>query len=641
MTNIKEKPPDDYFKCIKIPIKNGLKHYDINLPKITDAVIICNKIVIHTLMFMKLYLLDYYEINKSLPIINDEFVNSCIKILCNESTNGRPPKREIKELKDTLKLYLEQHYKPLMQNDELNYKHLNTVLDYLTTDIITMYENNIKLHYVEYVERFVNVVWKKNIIIEKIRKLNFTKKIIDNKINKLCNQLRRIKNDILNVENKNYKSDKSYHKWINDIKNYIIPNKELFNKNNIHYDIECKPQDYLPCMIYMMKYIEQYGLSINNVFPLRNDIIPKHIRIDTTTLVHLLMRKKQGNKTDYLTKGNLKKNENKIWEFFFRTERKSFKKKNYTFHHMIETDGVSCSIVFIRNDLIGKRIPNNKIKNTEKYIDELDDYTKLQNKKIVAIDPGKCDILYCVNGYNKNATTFRYSQDSRRKEIKSKKYNKLILEFKKEKIDDKTIIEYETELSLFNKKSLDIVKYKEYIKKKNEINNKLFTFYNKYIFRKLKLNGYINRLKNEQKLMNKFEKVFGDKNDVVVCFGDFEQRKHMKCKEPIKGKGMRTLFRKSGYETYLVDEFRTSCKCCNCNGGDCEKFMLRKNPKPWKKNNTLVHGLLRCKSGCGLWNRDTNGAKNIYKIAYNHINNIERPLYLSRIKKSDTLHDVS
>jgi hypothetical protein len=27
------------------------------------------------------------------------------------------------------------------------------------------------------------------------------------------------------------------------------------------------------------------------------------------------------------------------------------------------------------------------------------------------------------------------------------------------------------------------------------------------------------------------------------------------------------------------------------------------------------HGLLRCKNGCGLWNRDTNGAINIWKIA--------------------------
>ena len=63
----------------------------------------------------------------------------------------------------------------------------------------------------------------------------------------------------------------------------------------------------------------------------------------------------------------------------------------------------------------------------------------------------------------------------------------------------------------FITKSLDIIKYKEYIKKKNEINHKLFTFYNKYIFRKLKLNSYMNRLKNEQKLMNKFQKVFGNK----------------------------------------------------------------------------------------------------------------------------------
>ena len=61
--------------------------------------------------------------------------------------------------------------------------------------------------------------------------------------------------------------------------------------------------------------------------------------------------------------------------------------------------------------------------------------------------------------------------------------------------------------------------------------------------------------------------------------------------------------------------------------------MLRENPKPWKTNYVLVHGLLRSKSGC-----DTNGAKNIYKISYNHINNIERQLYLSRRNKSGTFY---
>ena len=80
----------------------------------------------------------------------------------------------------------------------------------------------------------------------------------------------------------------------------------------------------------------------------------------------------------------------------------------------------------------------------------------------------------------------------------------------------------------------------------------------------------------------------------------------------------------------LVDEFRSSCKCSNCNGGLCEKFMVRKNPRPDKDDVRLVHGLLRCKSGCGLWNRDRNGSSNIYKIAETAINKLERPSYLCR-----------
>ena len=51
---------------------------------------------------------------------------------------------------------------------------MNTILDYLTIDILTMYDNNIKLHYVEYVEQYVNVIWKKKFIVNKIRKLNIT-----------------------------------------------------------------------------------------------------------------------------------------------------------------------------------------------------------------------------------------------------------------------------------------------------------------------------------------------------------------------------------------------------------------------------------------------------------------------------------
>lgn len=630
---IKEKPPDDFFKGIKTSLKSVLKHPDINLPKISNAVIKCNKIVIQTLMFIKLFLLDHYDKHNNLPTINDEFINSCMKILCNEKASGRPPKKEIKELKDRLTAFYKTDFQPLIQNENLDYTHMNTILDYLTIDILTMYENNIKLHYVEYVERYVNVVWKKKFIVSKIRKLNITQKTKEQRVNNLCNQLRKIKTDLLNIENINYKSHSMYHKWINQQKQFITPNKATYKKNNIVYDLMCSPFDYFGCMIFMMKQIEKEEQTIYNVFPMRSEVIPKHIRLDTTTLVHLLMRKKQGNKSDFLTKGNLKRKEDKIWEFFFRTERKFFKKKYYDFHHMIETDGVSCSLLLLRKDLVGKKLPMmKKGLSTETYIDELNDYSSLQNKKIVAVDPGKCDLIYCVDNSNKEANKFRYSQDQRRKETKKKKYSKIQLELKKEKIHGKTIIEWETELSKLNRKSLNIPKFKEYIKKKSEINGMLFTFYEKYIFRKLQLQSYRNTKRSEQKMLNNFKRMFGNEKDVVVCFGDYEQKKQMKYKEATKGKGIRTLFRKAGFQTYLVDEFRTSCMCSKCEIGICKKTMVRENPKPYRTGNIIVHGLICCKNGCGYWNRDVNGSTNIYKIAYNAINNKERPNYLSRSK---------
>ena len=101
-------------------------------------------------------------------------------------------------------------------------------------------------------------------------------------------------------------------------------------------------------------------------------------------------------------------------------------------------------------------------------------------------------------------------------------------------------------------------------------------------------------------------------------------------KEPTKGKGFRNLFRQNGYKVYLVDEFRTSCKCSKCEGGECENFMKRENPKPYKSREILVHGLLRCKNCKTMWNRDVNGATNIYKIAKNAILKKSRPKYLCR-----------
>jgi hypothetical protein len=641
MEKAKEKPPE-FFKSTKTSLKSILKHPEINTKKINDVVIKAHKIVIHTLQFLKLYMLHHYETNNHiLPEFDKVLILNIMKIVCGEkhTNTGKPPKRETIELKDKLTAFYTEHYKPYTQPEQLNYEYMSNILSYLCEDIITMYENNIQLHYVEYVERFVNVVWKKKMIIEKIRKIFPTKKEKEARIRQLEKELRKIKNDLLNVDSSvNYTSQSYYHEWITQQKKYIIPNKDKFQKQSIYYDLKCKPMDYFPCMIATMKHVENDLETISNVFPLRSSIAPGYIRLDTITLVCLLLRKEHGNKSDFSNQGNTKKHEDKIWNFFFRTEKKVFRKTDFSFHHMISTDGVGVSVLFIREDLVGKRLPSvKKSISKELYIDELNDYSGLQDKKIVAIDPGKEDLIYCVDSASKDANVFRYSQNQRRKETKMKKYNNIILGMKTNKIHGKSVIEYETELSLHNRKTLCVDKFKLYITEKNRINHILFDFYAKHLFRKLKFGRHINIKRNEQKMISDFRKIYGKPDEVVICIGDWEQRQQMKYKEPTLGIGMRKLLRKNNYNVYLVDEFRSSCKCSKCDGGVCEKFMVRKNPRPNKDDMRLVHGLLRCKSGCGSWNRDRNGASNIYKIAYQAIHKLERPSYLCKTSNQAVL----
>ncbi len=88
-------------------------------------------------------------------------------------------------------------------------------------------------------------------------------------------------------------------------------------------------------------------------------------------------------------------------------------------------------------------------------------------------------------------------------------------------------------MSVYNKKTLDIDNFKTYIKKKSELNNKLYKFYEKYIFRKLKLNGFINKKKHEQKLISNFKKIFGKPEDVVVCPTNFNNKNNFIIKKLI------------------------------------------------------------------------------------------------------------
>eukprot|EP00835_Amoeboradix_gromovi_P005662 NODE_556_length_6708_cov_0.674837.p3 type:complete len:135 gc:universal NODE_556_length_6708_cov_0.674837:5168-4764(-) len=130
-------------------------------------------------------------------------------------------------------------------------------------------------------------------------------------------------------------------------------------------------------------------------------------------------------------------------------------------------------------------------------------------------------------------------------------------------------------------------------------------------------------------MLKRFEKLFGTPEAAVICIGDWEQRQHRRFKEPVKGKGFGTFFRRAGYKVYLVDEFHTSCRCSACSEhGVCSKFRECDNPRPYREGRILRHGLVKCQTCSRLWNRDVNAASNIWKIASRAIQGLARPDYL-------------
>ena len=144
-----------------------------------------------------------------------------------------------------------------------------------------------------------------------------------------------------------------------------------------------------------------------------------------------------------------------------------------------------------------------------------------------------------------------------------------------------------------NFKTVNFEKYLGYIKIRNEIVQYLYKFYENELFRTLELKRYINTKKSEQKMIQNFKKKFGKPNETIIAFGDYNKT-NLKYHEPTKGKSFRSLLRSFGYKVYLVNESFTSKRCSYCKNkdSDCNIFHLINNPRPWKNNEIICHGLV-------------------------------------------------
>lgn len=159
----------------KCPLKNICKDDNL-LEKINEHVLIINKIVIQIYQFLNLCLINKYDKNEEFPEINDIFIKAIIKTITKrQDTRGKPPSENTKKLLKELKSFYDKEYKKCITNEDIQEDtKLNFIMAYEAIDILTAVENNIKEHFFDYINKFVNLSLELKL---KIKEINNDKKL--------------------------------------------------------------------------------------------------------------------------------------------------------------------------------------------------------------------------------------------------------------------------------------------------------------------------------------------------------------------------------------------------------------------------------------------------------------------------------
>jgi hypothetical protein len=538
------------YKTFKIPLNSILLNSNTTLPVINHLVFDMNDLVIHTYQFIRLYLLHQYINNNTLPELDHTFILYSIKSLGYRDNRGRKGKNI--ELLESLDQFYKNEYQPLLNHVKSNLKNTTFLLPYLATQIHTSLSNNIQEHFIQHFLRFINKT---------------TKEITEDK-----STLFQFKKNLMELSETN----EMFSKWKEIHLSNILPTE--INKS-IHYDVKVKPFDYLKGLLYMNSVLENQESKLFQPLPLRNNIIPKHIIIDTASLINLFCpeKDKHGNKVKKaeLLK-NVKDNQNEVWCNFLNLKNKIFKNKHYQFHNQIQTDGISCCLLFIRKDLKDKKWGSKVPVLQEQEFYNIEDLSKeqldtLKERNIVGCDPGKRSLVYMMD---KNGNKLQYTAPQRKRESKAKCNQRILLLEKKRK----GIIEKERQLSFQNSKSVDYEKFKLYLVEKDKLNKETSEFYKREVWRKMKFRQYSYGKKSMDNFLNKIKETFGE--NILIGYGNWSRSTQMKHFMPTMNKGLRKLIHKR-YDTITINECNTSKKCCDCNK-DLEYYKDKEGKKVFR-----------------------------------------------------------
>jgi hypothetical protein len=583
------------YNTIKTTLKSVLRNHTEVQPVITNLVFEMNDLMIHSYQFIRLYVLKCYNNRQPFPEINEKFILYCIKALGEKTNSGR--KEKDTSMLETLQEFYDTEYQPLLNHQKTPLKNKSNMLPYLATQLHTSLSNNTQERFIQHFLRFINKTTTK-ITEDKAILFKFKKQLLE------CNE----------------ETDTMFDEWKTTHLLNILPTNI---KNSVHYDVKVKPFDYLKGMLYMNNVLEKEDHKLFQPLPLRNNIIPKHIILDTACIVNLFSL--EGKTKSELFKA-IKENQHDVWNNILNLQHKIFKSKLYQFHYQVQTDGISCSLLFIRKDLKdkkwGSKVPT--LQEQDFYnIEDLstDQLDTLKERNIVGCDPGKHSLVYMMD---KQGNKLQYTASQRKIESYGKRNERILLQEKKRN----NIIEKETHLSSKNSKSVDYEKFKAFLVEKDKLNKETTEFYKRDIWRKMKFRQYSYGKKSIDTFLNKIKETFGD--NILIGYGNWSRSTQMKHMMPTMNKGLRKLIHRK-YDTLTINEFYTSQKCCECYKD--LKHHINKKVKYRKHTRGKEIYRLFCCSNCvssknknGVFRtRDKNSAISIMKLTKEWIETQTRP----------------
>ena len=576
------------FKTIKTTLKSVLLKYGEVQPIITNLVFEINDLVIHTYQFIRLYIFYCFHNNLVFPIFDDKFtfVKYCIKTLGIKSNSGRKSKDT--QLLDTLQQFYNKEYQPLLNHNKISLVNKSHLIDIIAEQIQVCISTNIQEHFIQHFLRFINKT---------------TNKITEDK-----KELFDLKHKLLMLEETNEK----FNIWKLTHLYNILPTNI---KQSVYYDVKGRQFEYLKGMLYMNSILEIQENKLFQPLPLRNNIIPKNVKFDSSCIAELFCPESE-KKGEVLKK--ITNYQNVLWSSLLNMKHKLFKNKYYTFHNEITTDGISCSLLFIRKDCKGQENKNKQV-NSEDFeyinIEELDkqQLENLKSRNIVGLDPGKRSLVYMMDG---EGNKLQYTAPQRKKESMAKR-NQIILQGEKK---NNKINEYENVLSLQNSKSINYNRFKSYLVEKNRLNKQTIDFYKKEVWRKMKFRQYCYGNKSIDTFLNNIEKKFGE--NILICYGNWSRTSQMKHFMPTMNKGLRKLIHKR-YDTITINECNTSKKCCDC-FQDLKHYRNKENKEEFRL--LVCSNCVSCENKKIVFRtRDANSSINIMNLGKCWIYKQQRP----------------